>query len=74
MKGTPRFRQMAAMSSTGWIKPKTLETWLQITASVSGVIRRSKAAVTASASNSGAAATEMLAPRASRGRVTALCS
>ena len=47
MKGTPRSRQMAAMASTGWTKPNTLDTWLQITASVPGTIRRSKAAVTA---------------------------
>ena len=47
MKGTSRSRQIAAIASTGWTKPNTLDTWLQITASVPGTIRRSKAAVTA---------------------------
>ena len=32
MKGTPRSRHMAAISFTGWMKPNTLETWLQTTA------------------------------------------
>ena len=47
MKGTSRSRQIAAIASTGWTKPNTLDTWLQITASVPGTIRRSKAAVPA---------------------------
>ena len=46
-KGIPRLRHSAAMASTGWMKPKTLETWEQITASVWDVMAWAKAASTA---------------------------
>ena len=48
IKGTPRSRHNEAISSTGCTKPKTLDTWQQITASVSGVTALSKASSTAS--------------------------
>ena len=74
MRGTPRSRHRAATASTGWTKPNTLDTWLQITASTPGRIRRSKDSAAASGRNRGADAADTRAPRARRGRVTALCS
>ena len=74
ISGTFRLRQTAAICSTGWMKPNTLDTWLQTTALVPGTTSLSKAAVTASDWNRGPAAVWTFAPRAFSGRVTALCS
>ena len=62
IRGTPCSRHRAAIGPTGWIKPNTLETWLQITASTPAVISRWNASYTPPASNSGPAATRIFTP------------
>lgn len=72
--GTPRARHRAAISSTGRIYPKTLDTCVQITALVPGVMARSNAEIVSAGSNSRRPATMISAPRWCSGRRTALCS
>lgn len=74
MRGIPRARQSSAASRRGSAQPKTLETCVQTAASAPSPRAFSQSSRKTPSSKSRPRAARTSAPRAWRGRVTALCS